>query len=60
VRFRPTSVCKLPRKINAAVEIQTSVIIDIDIQSFEICWSIDEADVSGLDEIVRDNNVLLI
>jgi len=57
VRFRPTAVYKPLGKINAAVEIQTSGIININIQGFEICWSID---ISFLDGIVRDHDMLLI
>ena len=47
-------------KVNRAVEVQASVGVDIDVESFEISRCIDEADVAGLHEVVGDDDVFLV
>ena len=39
---------------------QRAVVIDVDIQRFEVSRSVDKPNISGLDKIVSDYNVLLI
>ena len=47
-------------EVDAPVEVKRSVGIDINVQSLEISGSIDESLFSSLQEIIRDNDVLLV
>jgi hypothetical protein len=51
---------KLLLEINAAIEVQTPIRIDIDIQGAEIRRGVDEPDVAGLHEVIGDDDVFLV
>jgi hypothetical protein len=51
---------ELSREIYCSVEVQASIIVDINVQCFEISRSVDQSDVTCLDEVVGNNNVLLV
>ena len=55
-----TTVRIRSREIDASIEIQTPIIVNIDIQRLEIRWGIDKAALAGLDEVVGHNNVFLV
>lgn len=55
-----TAAGKLLAEINCAVESQAAIIVDIDVQSLEISWRIDDANLSSLHEVVGNNHMLLI
>lgn len=55
-----TTVGELLAKVNSPVEAQTTVLLDVDVQSLEVSRSIDDANLAGLDEVVGDHEVLLI
>lgn len=55
-----TTVVKLAREVDGPVEVQGTVVLNIDVQRLVVARSIENADVSGLNEVVGDNKVLLI
>lgn len=55
-----TAVRKLAIEIDGAVETQATIVIDVDVKGLEICRGVDDANIAGLDEVVRNNNVLLV
>lgn len=61
MRLRTTPrLRKVTLKINGAIKAQTPIRIDINIQSLEICWGINESDISSLDKVIGDDDVFLI
>jgi hypothetical protein len=65
MRFSPSAIIdpaprKLLLKINRAIEMQTSIRVDINIQRAIISWCVDESDVTGLHKVIGDNDVFLI
>lgn len=60
MRLRAPAVGKLAGEINRAVEIQTAVVFDVDVQRFEIRRRVDDADVAGLHKVVRHHDVFLV
>ena len=47
-------------EVNASIEVQRSIGIDVDIQSLEVRGCVDIADVASLDKVVGDDDVLLV
>ena len=60
MRLGSTAVFKVLREIDATIEVQAAVRIDINVKSPVVSRSIDKADVSCLKEVVCDNEMLLI
>lgn len=60
MRLRTTPIGIRSRKVDASVEVQRSIRIDINIQRLEVGRGVDETDLAGLHEIVRDDDVLLV
>lgn len=58
--FRSSTVGIWACKINSAIEVERSIWVDIDVQSLVICRSVENADITGLDKVVGDDDVLLI
>jgi hypothetical protein len=51
---------ELSGEIDATVEAKATILIKVDVQSLEISRGVDDTDISGLDEVVCDNQVLLV
>jgi hypothetical protein len=47
-------------KIDAAIEVQAAIRVDVNVQGSEISWRVDESDIASLHEIVGDDDVLLV
>ena len=60
VWFGPSTVGELALEVDAAVEVQTPVRCDVDVESLVVGRGIDNANISSLHEIVRHDNVFLI
>ena len=65
VRLGPSTIInptpgKLLLKINTAIEMQTAIRIDINIQRAVISRCVDEPNIAGLNKVICDNDVLLI
>lgn len=55
-----SSVGKLAWEVNAAIEAQRAIIEDVDVKSLEVGRGIDDADLTGLHEIIGDDDVFLV
>lgn len=55
-----TTLRELIQEINAAVEAQATVIVDVDPLGLEVGRSVDDADLPGLNEVVCNEEVLLV
>ena len=53
-------VLELFGEVDAATEVQGAIVVDVDIQRFEVGRSVDQSNVAGLEEVVCDNYMLLI
>lgn len=60
MRLGTTPVCEVLREVDASVEVETSVVQDVDVQRPEIRRCVDQANVTGLQEIIRDHKMLLV
>ena len=60
MRLRTAPISIRSRKVNAPIKVQRPIRVDIDIQRLEVSGGVDKADLAGLHEIVRDDNVLLV
>jgi hypothetical protein len=60
VRLGSSTVGKLPGKVDGAVEAQGTVGKDVNVESLEISWGVDDANVTSLNKVISDDNVLLI
>ena len=60
MRLRTSTVRKLLCEIDRAVELQATIVVDIDVQCLEVSRSVDESDVARLHEIVGDDDVFLV
>jgi hypothetical protein len=60
VRLRATTVGELPSKIDGAVEPERAIIVDVNVQRLEVGGSVDDTDVTGLHEVIGDDDVLLV
>ena len=47
-------------EVNGTVEIQRSIRVDIDVQSFEVSRRVDKSDVAGLYKVIGNDDVFLI
>lgn len=60
MRLGTTTVRKLAAEVDAAVKAEAAVIVNVDVQGVEVGRGVDEADLAGLHEVVRDSDVLLV
>lgn len=54
------TISKLLREVNGAVELKAAIVQNIKVESFEICWNIDNTNIAGLDKVIGDEKMLLI
>lgn len=60
MRFCTTSIAIRTGKVNSSVEMQTSILVNINIQRLEISRCIQDSDISSLDKVIGDDDVFLI
>lgn len=60
MRLRATTVGELLGEVDGAVEAERAVIVNVNVQSLEVCGSIDDTDVTSLHEVIGDDDVLLV
>lgn len=60
MRLRTTTIRKLLREVNTPIKVHTSVLIEVDVQRLKVSGRVDESDLTGLDEVVRDDEVFLV
>ena len=60
VRLRTTSVRKVLREVDAAIEVQATIVIDIDVQRAVIRGRVDQPDLARLEEVISDDEMLLV
>lgn len=60
MRLRSTTVLKILLKVNIPTEVQTAIGLDVDILRPVVCRRVDQPNVSGLQEVVSDHDVLLV
>ena len=60
MRLRTPSIGVRRREINRTIEVQTAIIIDINIQSLEIRRRVQDANLPGLHKVIGDDNVFLV
>ena len=60
MRFGATPISKVLLEINASVKRQGAVIEDVNVLRLIVSRCVNEADVAGLQEVVRDHEMLLV
>lgn len=60
MRLSTTTAGELMTEVNGAVEVQAAVIVEINVQRFEVSRRVDKTNVSGLHKVVGDDDVLLV
>lgn len=55
-----TTVVELAREVDRSVEVQGTIVLDVDVQCLVVARSVENADVASLNEVVGHNEVLLI
>ena len=60
VRAAATAFLKRSDEVDGAIERQATVVIDINVESLVISWDVDDTDVSALNKVVGDKEMLLI
>lgn len=60
MRLRTTPLRKLLAEIDCPVEAQATILIQVDIERLEISWCVDQTDLTGLHEVIRDEEMLLV
>lgn len=60
MRLTSSTVGKLLVEIDRAVEAQATVIVEVDVESVEIGGGVDQTDITGLNEVIRGEEVLLV
>ena len=58
--FGATPLGELGLEINAAIEVQGAIIVEVNVERLVVGRSVDETDIASLKEVVGDNNMLLI
>lgn len=60
MRLRPAAVSKLRRKVDGAIEVEAAIRKNIDPLSLEVGRSIDNTNLTSLNEVIGDKKILLI
>lgn len=58
--FSTTAAGELFVEVDGTVEAKAAVLIEVDIKSLKVSRGVDDTDVSSLNEVVCDNQVLLV
>jgi hypothetical protein len=61
MRLSPTpTLSKITLKIDRSIKVQTSIRVDINIQSLEVSRCINQPNFTSLNKVIRNNDVFLI
>jgi hypothetical protein len=60
VRLSTATVRELLAEVDSPVEVQATIIIDINVQRLEVSRGIDDADLAGLNKVIGDYQMLLV
>ena len=60
MRLRTAPIGIRSCKVNAPVEVQRAIRVDVNVQRLEVGGGVDEADLASLHKVVGDDNVLLV
>ena len=60
MRASSAAISIRPGKLNRAIEKQGSIVSEIDIERFKVCGGIDESNIACLNEVIRNDDVLLV
>ena len=60
VRLRANTVGEFPGEVDGAVKAERAIIVDVNVQRLEVGGSVDDTDVTGLHEVIGDDDVLLV
>lgn len=60
VRFTAATVLEFLAEIDRTVEGNTAIVVDVDVLCLEICWNVDNTDLTCLHKVIGDDDVLLI
>jgi hypothetical protein len=60
MRPRATPLRKLAQEIDAPVEAQAAILVDVNPLRLEVRWRVHDSDLSRLHEVIRDQQVLLV
>lgn len=60
MRLSTTTVGELFAEVDGTVEGQATVLVEINVQSLEVSWSVDDTNLSSLHEVIGDNHMLLV
>lgn len=60
MRLSSTTVRELMAEIDGPVEVQTAILVEINVQRLEVSRCVNDTDVAGLHKVVGDDDVLLV
>lgn len=60
MRLSSTTIGELLVEIDGPVERKTSIILKINVKCLEVSWGIDNPNITSLDKVIGDNQVLMI
>lgn len=55
VGLSTTAIGEFLAEVDRAVEAQASVVVNVNVQRFEVSWSVDDSNLAGLYEVVYIN-----
>lgn len=60
MRLSTTTISKFPLEINASSKLQRSIWLEINVKSLEVCWRVDDTNITSLNKVVGDDEMFLI
>ena len=60
MRLRSTTVVEFSWKVYGAVEVQGTIVCNVDVQSLVVAWCVQDTNITSLNEVVCDNEMLLV
>ena len=60
IRSTSSTIGVWAREIDRAVEVERAICIEINVEDFEVGWSIDKSSLARLDEIIHNDKMFLI
>ena len=58
--FGAASVLKVLREVDASIEVEGAIGVDVNVQGSEVNRSVDQSNIACLEEVVCDDYVLLV
>lgn len=60
MRFSSTAISERSCEINGSVKVKAAIRVDVNVQRLEVSWSVDDPNVTRLDEVVCYHDVFLV